>query len=62
MSEQQKRNLLNIQESNLLSGGIETRHLSTVLSKERQRLLKAHLQIIGDEYLSQNIAQTSDKS
>jgi hypothetical protein len=36
ISDQQKKNLVNIQESNLLAGGIETRHLASVLSQERQ--------------------------
>ena len=35
LTEEQKKNLLNIQESSLLSGGIETRHLSAVLSEDR---------------------------
>jgi hypothetical protein len=33
LSEKKRQNMLNIQESGLLSGGIETRHLATVLSK-----------------------------
>jgi hypothetical protein len=46
--------LLNIQESNLLSGGIETRHLASVLSKDRKQLLKTYLMIIGDKFLSES--------
>ena len=33
ISETKRQNMHNIQESGLLSGGIETRHLATVLSK-----------------------------
>lgn len=54
LTEQQKKNLLNIQESSLLSGGVEPRHLASVLSKDRQQLLKTYLMIIGDEFLSQS--------
>ena len=38
----------------MLSGGVETRHLASVLSRERQQLLKTYLMIIGDKFLSQN--------
>jgi hypothetical protein len=51
LSDQQKKNLTNIQESNLLAGGIETRHLSSVLSKERQDVIQTYLKIIDDKYL-----------
>lgn len=38
----------------MLSGGIETRHLASVLSKERQELLSTYLMVIDDKFLSQS--------
>ena len=37
----------------MLSGGIETRHLTSVLSMERQKLLKTYLMIIDDKFLTE---------
>jgi hypothetical protein len=51
---------LNIQESSLLSGGIETRYLSSVLSKDRQKLLKTYMMIMDDPFLLQNFDQSSE--
>ena len=36
-----------------MSGGIETRHLTSVLSKERQKLLKTYLMIVDDKFLTE---------
>jgi len=46
MTDQYKKNLLNIKESSLLAGGIETRYLTEVISKDRQKILKTYLMII----------------
>lgn len=62
MTDQQKKNLAIIQESSLLSGGVEPRYLAEVLSKDRQKLLKTYLGIIEDQYLQEQFDATKKES
>lgn len=51
---QKQEAMLNIQESRLLSGGIEPKHLVSLISKETQSELQTYLQIIDDAILTQS--------